>query len=330
MRFYVDGWDPSYGTSMEIDGTAETVVAVRTDIEVATDKWAPIPASALPQPSATVFVDGVRRIDARVWIDEPDHDHPERPAADASVGLCASYGAGAVCCCSGQGAHFLEPQIRRGMFTISSEAAPVETWAGTYDARPAALRESRGLAWSLSAALQTKLTELELQVAVDAREQLGAHGLRRGDELLVVDGPVRGRAHLSRVLGVIKSHQTAYLAPHLQRMVGSLQPRERTPVFLLDTAWDRYTWYLRLPCPPGHAWAGVVRIECGTTIGVPEVIALANLSQTVLPRFTSEEYKEPRAPQNLYPVAGLERELRRRLGHAGLLYRALRQAAAAA
>ena len=87
MRFYVDGWDPSYGTSMEIDGTAETVVAVRTDIEVATDKWAPIPASALPQPSATVFVDGVRRIDARVWIDEPDHDHPERPAADASVGL---------------------------------------------------------------------------------------------------------------------------------------------------------------------------------------------------------------------------------------------------
>lgn len=328
MRFHVDGWDPSYGTSMGIDGDAETVVAVRTDIEVPTDSWAPIPPRALPQPSATVFVDGVRRIDARVWIDEPDHDHPDQPAA-ASVGLCASYGAGAVCCCAGRGAHFLEPRIRRGMFTISPEAAPLETRSGTYEARPAVLRESQGLAWSLSAALQHKLTELELQVAVEARDPLGGHGLGRGDELLVVDGPVRGRAHLSRVLGVIKSHQIAYLPPDLHRMIGSLQGRERTPVFLLDTAWDRYTWYLRLPCPPGHSWAGVVRVECGNTIGVPDVIELANLSQAVLPRFASEEYKDPRAPQNLYPVAGLERELRRRLGHPGLMYRALRQAAAA-
>jgi hypothetical protein len=48
----------------------------------------------------------------------------------------------------------------------------------------------------------------------------------------------------------------------------------------------------------------------------------------VLPRYASERYKEPRAPQNLYPIAGLERELRRRLGDQRLLYRALRVAAA--
>ena len=38
-------------------------------------------------------------------------------------------------------------------------------------------------------------------------------------------------------------------------------------------------------------------------------------------------YKDSRAPQNLYPIAGLERALRRRLGDAGVLYRALRSAA---
>jgi hypothetical protein len=111
-------------------------------------------------------------------------------------------------------------------------------------------------------------------------------------------------------------------------MVGTLGPGERTPVFLLGTSWDRFTWYLRLPCPPGHPWAGIARVECAANLPASDAIALANVSQAVLPRFASEEYKDSRAPQNLYPVAGLERELRRRLGHPGLLYRALRAAAA--
>lgn len=328
MRFHVDGWDPSYGTSMGIDGTPETVVCVNADIELARLHWGPIPAPDLPQPSATVFVDGVRRVEARLWIDEPDPADPARPASDATMALCASYAAGAVCSCAG-GAHFLSPVLRRGLFTTSTSAEDVTTWAGTYKASPAAPHPSRELAASLSAALQQRLVELEVVAAVEARAELQASGHGQDDALLVVDGPVRGRAHLSRVLGMIKSHQTAYLEPDQHRLVAELRAGERTPVFLLDTRWDRYTWYLRLPCPPGHPWAGVVRVECGTTVGIPDAIALANLSQAVLPRFASEEFKDPRAPQNLYPVAALERELRRRLGHPALLYRALRQAAAA-
>jgi hypothetical protein len=46
-----------------------------------------------------------------------------------------------------------------------------------------------------------------------------------------------------------------------------------------------------------------------------------------LARYASAGYKDSRAPQNLYPIAGLERALRRRLGDAGVLYRALRAAA---
>lgn len=39
-------------------------------------------------------------------------------------------------------------------------------------------------------------------------------------------------------------------------------------------------------------------------------------------------HKAPRAPQNLFSIAGLERELRHRLGDAGFVQRALRNAAA--
>jgi len=45
---------------------------------------------------------------------------------------------------------------------------------------------------------------------------------------------------------------------------------------------------------------------------------------TVFHSLTSSEIKDPRAPQNLYPIAGLERELRRRLGNPQILHRSLR------
>jgi hypothetical protein len=73
-----------------------------------------------------------------------------------------------------------------------------------------------------------------------------------------------------------------------------------------------------------------VRIECSADLPAAEVIGLAQLSQVCLGRFASDEYKDARAPQNLYPIAGLERELRRRLGDPRLLYRALRLTAQAA
>lgn len=52
---------------------------------------------------------------------------------------------------------------------------------------------------------------------------------------------------------------------------------------------------------------------------VTEVIRLANLSQMALGRFASPAYKDSRAPQNLYPIGGLERALRHRLGDPRLL-----------
>ncbi|MFS8586536.1 MAG: hypothetical protein FWJ72_15825, partial [Acidimicrobiia bacterium] len=55
--------------------------------------------------------------------------------------------------------------------------------------------------------------------------------------------------------------------------------------------------------------------------------ARADVVAATLPRFASQPHNDPRAPQNLHPIAGLERELKRRLGDAALLERALRAAA---
>ena len=56
------------------------------------------------------------------------------------------------------------------------------------------------------------------------------------------------------------------------------------------------------------------------------VVAAEQLVSAAAGPARSAEYKDARAPQNLHPIAGLERELRRRLGHPGLLYRSLRRA----
>ncbi|HEX5671362.1 MAG TPA: hypothetical protein VFY46_01420, partial [Acidimicrobiia bacterium] len=53
----------------------------------------------------------------------------------------------------------------------------------------------------------------------------------------------------------------------------------------------------------------------------------ADLTAATLCRYASAAHKEPRAPQNLYPIGGLERRLHHLLGDRDLMYRSLRVAA---
>lgn len=324
MNFSVDGWDPTYGTSLELEeDLGESSAEVDVGIEVPPDRWRPIPAGpTVAPPCPVLFVDGVRRIEARVWIDDVSNGSP---ATDASAAICASYAAGVVCCCDA-GAHFLSAETRRGLFTVAPHAEDIVTSAGLYMASFAKPDPKMPLSVTLSSALQARLAEIELLVAVGARAQTTGHSAC-GDDLLVVDGPLRGRSHLPRALGYIKSHRAAYLPQEQHAMIGTLQAGQRTPVFRMGTSWDRHSWYLRLPCLPSAPWSGIVRVECSPDLPVNEVLALANLSQVTLVRFASTEYKDARAPQNLYPIAGLEREFRRRLGDSRFLYRALLVAA---
>jgi hypothetical protein len=305
VRFTVDPWDPAYGGSLELDA-AQSDAPVVTDVELPPAQWAPLtPNATVRAPDAIVFVDGVRRLEARTWVEEPD--------GDASAGIFASFAAGAVRC-DGR-AEVVDAVVGRGLYAPSPSLLDVATRAGVFGAHRTA--ESRPEA--LTYAVHEDMSEAEVRVAERAR--------RRGDELLVLDGPLRKRGHVPDAVGLVKSHYVRYLPPDLDRFVGALTAGARTPVFRVDAQpFSRHSWYTRLPGPPGGPWAGIVRCEATGALPVDAVVALADTVTVALPRFASTPHKDPRAPQNLFPIAGLERELRHRLGDPHVVYRALRRA----
>ena len=317
VKLYVDAWDPSYGSPLESPEApaGESTAQVRADIEREAGAWAPHqPAADLRVPGTVLLVDGVRRIDARIWAEEPD--------GTVHGGLAASYAAGVVRCDLRRGsADVAGARVVRGFFTSSVEAVDIIAGSVRYQVHRVASTDPA----QLTAAIQPKLRLLETEVSALARATTETlhPGQSADDDLLVLDGPLTGRDQLPRALGYVKTHRVQYLPPELSTVVGRLAAGQRTPVFLLGTSWNRYTWYLKLPGGGPAPWAGVVRLECSAVLAKSEAVALADLTTLTLPRFASSPYKDPRAPQNLTPIAGLERKLRSMLGDQRLLVRGL-------
>jgi hypothetical protein len=311
---FVDAWDPSYGASFEGGGgdgpESPSSAQVETDHEIPAAQWAPIDVRpGLRCPEVVVLVDGVRRTDALLWTAEDD--------GRSFAGLAASYAAGVVRCDLREGvAELAGKQVGRGLFTASPSAEDVLAGSVRYAIHRIG---GTGEVSKLPAAVQVPLTALEIEISAMARED--------GD-LLVVDGPLRSRRDLPRAIGYVKTQEKQYLPAALTSVVTSLRPGQRTPVFHLSKFWGGWSWYLRLPGATGAPWAGIVRIECSADLAIEEAVELADLSGATLPRFASSAYKDPRAPQNLVPIAGLERRLRGLLGDSRVLHRALTAAAA--
>ena len=89
MKFAVETWAPEYGIAADDAQMDDSSDGVAVDIEVAADKWVPIDPTPSSLPSSIMFVDGVRRIDARVWITDGEVVRP---------GVCATVAAGSVLC----------------------------------------------------------------------------------------------------------------------------------------------------------------------------------------------------------------------------------------
>ena len=238
-------------------------------------------------------------------------------------GLAASYAAGVVRCDLRRPASpsVCAAQVERGMFTPSGRRG-----GAGHPARPAT-RRTRPPAASpkqLDAGDPGgSCRALEAEAAVPAARRRPA-----GDDLLVADGPLRGARQLPSALGYVKTHQVQYLPTALAARGGRLRAGQRCPVFLLGTRWHRYTWYLRLPgagaARPGPAWCGV---ECSAELPPRRGDRARRRQRGDAAPVRSTAYKDPRAPQNLMPIAGLERRLRAMLGDPRLLHRSLRRAA---
>jgi hypothetical protein len=301
MKFTVESWDPDYGAPSEAD-LVDSTENVDPSVEVRPEDWRPLSPECQPAPDV-LFVDGVRRVDANLWIERGSHF--------PGFGLAATFAAGAVRC-NGR-AEVVAAEVRRGIFT-GIDADAVDTRVGLYDV----MTTKGSTPEELWLGIQERMGDLEGEIAA-----------RHADTaLMVVDGPLSHRRHVERAVGYVKTQHVQYLPDDLRSILSSLPVGTRTPLFLTATSWSRFSWYLRLANGAGPA-GGLVRCEAKADMTVADAARLANLVSATLPRYASARHKDPRAPQNLYPIGGLERELRRRLGDRDLAMRALRVAAAA-
>lgn len=303
-RIFVEGWSPEYGSPLDQDeALAPSEGSVDTAVE--TTDWEPFEGHDDGM-DRIAFVDGVRRIDARLTLDDR--------ASGPVPGICGTFAVGAT---------VWDRPARRSQV----EAVRIERWAVLAGGRPETMPPvdlEPGYATTTCASDDPLALMKELHTKMRRAEGATASALAASC-FVVADGPLN-ELTAQPTVGYIKSHRVTYLPPEANEVVAQLAPGQRTPLFTIAD-YRRYSWYVRLAVlQGGHSWTGIVRCEASGQLPKGQVITLADRTAALLPTVASEPHLDPRAPQNLVPIAALERDLRHRMGDQRMVYRSLRQA----
>ncbi len=308
----LDPWEVEYGSELPLGSPHEAGDdrAVDTEVEVAAAAWRPLVPIAEPQsPLRLTFVDGIRRVEARVI---------GRQGARLCHGAFGSFGVGAVEV-GGSGATVREVRVERVLALDSGQSLSDLIQVGpalTYRVVSSAQSDVN----APLARLQEEMRLAEERLARELADREGA--LVIADGPLTFGDPVRGGA-----LGYIKRLFELYVDGSLLAVLAALPAGARSPVFALRSSrrFARYSWFVRLASTrPGDSdLAGLVRLEVAESVGVEGARRLADATARVLPRFAPSRGRDPRAPQNLLPIGALESHLRRRLGDPRLIRRRL-------
>jgi hypothetical protein len=303
----LDPWQVDYGTELRLDEVDEPEADVSLDVEVAGEEWRPISPAKTISPGQLIFVDGVRRIEARLVV---------RRQGRLCHGAFGSHAVGAVSVIGGA-ASCGEPRIGRLIAIGSGETASA----------PVAVRN--GLIYHPTSTSDSDpdapLRAIQEGMRVE-EERLGRELARVDGTLVIADGPLtfeeRSRG---AVLGYVKRIFRLYLGREYLGLLSVLKAGERTPLFALRSSrrFVRFSWFVRLADPQfGDAeLAGIARLEVSETVGLETARRLADASTVLLPRFVPGRWRDPRSPQNLLPIGALEAMLRRRLGDGRLIRR---------
>jgi hypothetical protein len=308
VTMWADPWSPDFGMGFEAPSEDTPLPRVEPDVE--TGDWTRARPGGGPAPAELWFVDGVRRVEVRVLADDDGR---------RISGLFGSYAVGAVRC-DGT-ARFDEHRVRRAVVLgggVLPERVDVPCGPAVLSFDPIADERS-----DPNGPLE-RLQELMRR----EEESIASHALARGAPLVLADGPLRlNEPGQWPTVGVVKRFVRRYLDPDRECLLAQLRPGERTPVFgIADVAGTvrGFSWYARIAGlrPAWHDHAGLVRCEVRAGPGVAAAVELADGVTAALPRFAGRA-ADPRTPQNLAPVAGLESWLRHRMGDRAMIHRAL-------
>jgi hypothetical protein len=303
-----DPWLPEYGMGFDVGDDAEPPTV---DAAIETDDWT---APRIPWDTAVsdvvTFVDGVRRAEVRLLADQD---------GQRGFGLFGTYAVGTVRC-DGQAA-FGDSEVGR-VVALGSGLAPDRVTIRYGNARLefAPVSDPREEPQAPLLALQDCMRRTETEIARNVAVA--------GDGLVLCDGPIGFLDRTpSPLIGVIKRFSRPYLDAEREALLPRLSPGERTPIFGIEDRAGRmrlFSWYVRIAAvrPPWHGYAGLVRCEVSATLSRGTAIDLADQVATFLPRYAGHP-SDPRAPQNLAPIGGLETWLRHRMGDPMLVRRAL-------
>ncbi len=310
IQVFVEDWAASYGSPYLIP-TDDPGAGKGILVEDGKELRCRIGLPYRPTDGCLAFVDGVRRGEASLWMEEP-------ATGGSARGIAGGHACGAVIADGQSRAIFGETRVHRLAIWGSGLQGQLPPVAGGW------AWESRSITDTTPDAplknLQTRMRQDEGNLA----ERLCQEG-----HLTIVDGPLNFvRSRDLPVVGCIKTHRDPILDPEHHRRIPELGAGERTSLFCLGE--DRYSAYLRLAPVSAIAspWSGIVRIEIPQSAGLKDAIAVADRIAGALPLFAGVAHRDPRAPQNLQPIGGLEKHLRHLLGHAGLAVRAVRESVA--
>jgi uncharacterized protein len=315
LRLTLEPWSPEYDTSLHTDVSSSRAPDEDVKLKVEYDVW----ANVLPSKNNKVdfgrlfFIDGCRRLEGRVWN--------TLQSGDIAPGLLGTFAVGAVTTKHDAltPAAVVERDLKRLLVLSGSDGANLvipkrghEYGNLEYQLEP--LNDTQNIENALMQRLQFCMREAEDQLAAK---------LPLETALLVLDGPLQRRAS-DRALGYVKTLHHLYVAGEELEVLRQLQKGQRTPIFqITNRILPRYSWYVRLEDTPDYIqpFSGLVRLEVRDTLGLEWARSVADWSCQVLPRYSAKAFRDPRAPQQLMPIAFLESDLKRRMGDLSIIRR---------
>ncbi len=315
MKLRLDPWAAEYNTAFFAE-EARYNNPEKLEPFIETETWGRIaPTSSRLTWEKLLFIDGTRRIEARVLLE----DEREQVAFGA-LGSCAI---GVVDCCPehSRQAEIYKTIVKRVCALSSGHSLP------NFELLPSGSRLG-SLAYETCTTnkrdAESVVEELQNIMLQEERHLASRLSQQHPESLIICDGQRPIGAVESNVIGYLKTIHDSRISREQLAVVRSLEQGERSPVYKVKTKEDTFyfEWFLRLrdPRPWLYSLAGMVRIQAYSE-DLEYILELANWTCLNLPVFASRQHQDPRAPQQLLPTRALEHELKRRMGDAQLIRR---------